>query len=125
MQSPQISTGASQPGAAEQFSSSQSVAPSQSLSVPSPQTSGWLRHAHCSSWVYSHRPAEHASVVQSSSSAQSLTCSQVLQPGIATWPQLWSAWQTSAVQALLSSQSTVVAQGTQPSRLVWRQTPSA
>src|SRR5262245_6053755 len=127
MQSPQISTGASQPGAAEQFSSSQSVAPSQSLSVPSPQTSGWLVQSfgHCSAWVYSQRPAEQASMVHSSASTQSLTCSQVLQPGIATWPQLLSAWQTSAVQALWSSQSVAVVHGTQPGRSVWPQTPSA
>src|SRR6185503_18506319 len=123
MQSPQISVGCSQPGAAEQFSSSQSVAPSQSLSVPSPQTSGSLVHswAHCSASVYSQRPAVQASVVHSSSSAQSLTCWQVLQPGIVAWPQLLSAWQTSSVQALLSWQSATVVQGTQPSRLVWPQ----
>jgi hypothetical protein len=40
MQSPQISAGAAQPGAAEQFASSQSLVPSQSLSRPSPHYLG-------------------------------------------------------------------------------------
>ena len=125
MQSPQTSAGAAQPGAAEQFVSSQSTLPSQSLSEPSPHTSVVGVQAHSADSVCSQRPATQASVVQASPSLQSLTLPQDLQPGIATCPQLPSAWQTSAVQALWSSQSETVVQATQPSRSPWPQTPSA
>src|SRR5688500_2240683 len=82
-QLPQISSSPVHSGEAAQFSSSQSISSSQSLSWPSPHTSAFgVQVGHSGIGTFVQAPMKHESSVHSSSSAHGASSSHGTQPGM-------------------------------------------
>src|SRR5205823_2706077 len=87
-QLPQISAGGAHAGSAAQSGSAQSVSPSQSLSMPSPHTSGPTTHGQPVTGACAHTPVAQVSVVQRSASSHWAALVHGRQPGIGVLAQL-------------------------------------
>src|SRR5205823_3191480 len=106
-QLPQISAGGAHAGSAAQSGSAQSVSPSQSLSMPSPHTSGPTTHGQPVTGACAHTPVAQVSVVQRSASSHWAALVHGRQPGIGVLAQL-PALHAAVVHALPSLQSATV-----------------